>query len=262
MSKMSCLLVALRRCVMAASALAMLGAVSATGARADEVQVAVAANFAGPFQKIAADFAAQTGHKAVVATGSTGKFYTQVQQGAPFEVLLAADDETPRKLVAEGLGVKGQSFTYAIGKLVLWSAKPGFVDDQGTVLRAGTFEHLALANPKVAPYGAAGIEALKALGLYEAIAPKIVQGDNIAQAQQFVATGNAELGFMALSQVAPPDKPVVGSYWLVPARLYTPILQDAVLLSKGAAKPAAVALMAYLRGDAAKAVIKAYGYGL
>jgi molybdate transport system substrate-binding protein len=251
-----------RRSVIGACLLAALGGLAAQSAMADEVQVAVAANFAGPFQKIAADFAAQTGHKAVVASGSTGKFYTQIQQGAPFEVLIAADDETPKKLIAEGLAVKGQQFTYAIGKLVLWSAKPGFVDEQGAVLKKGGFEHLAVANPKVAPYGAAGIEVLKALGVYEAIAPKIVQGDNIAQAQQFVATGNAELGFVALSQVAPPDKPVVGSYWLVPPKLYTPILQDAVLLSKGASNPAATALISYLRGDAAKAVIKSYGYGL
>ncbi len=252
----------LRRRGVLACLVSALGVLPSMAALAGEVQVAVAANFAGPFQKIAAEFAAQTGHKAVVATGSTGKFYTQIQQGAPFEVLIAADDETPQKLIAEGLGVKGEAFTYAIGKLVLWSAKPGLVDDQGAVLKKGSFEHLALANPKVAPYGAAGVETLKALGLYEAVAPKIVQGDNIAQAQQFVATGNAELGFVALAQVAPPDKPVVGSYWLVPPKLYTPIQQDAVLLSKGAANPAAKALMAYLRGDAAKAVIKSYGYGL
>lgn len=259
---MSVLSSGVHRRVALACLVAAVGALSSLAASAGEVQVAVAANFAGPFQKIAADFAAQTGHKAVVASGSTGKFYTQIQQGAPFEVLIAADDETPKKLVAEGLGVKGQSYTYAIGKLVLWSAKPGVVDDQGQVLKAQKFEHLAIANPKVAPYGAAGVETLKALGLYEAIAPKIVQGDNIAQAQQFVATGNAELGFVALSQVAPPDKPLVGSYWLVPPKYYTPILQDVVLLSKGAANPAATALMAYLRGDAAKAVIKSYGYGL
>lgn len=250
-----------RRTAMVLGLWAGLACGTATRAMAGEVQVAVAANFAGPFQKIAADFAAQTGHKAVAIVGSTGKFYTQVQQGAPFEVLLAADDETPIKLEAEGLAVKGQHFTYAVGKLVLWSAKPGLVDEQGAVLKKGGFDHLAVANPKLAPYGAAGIEVMKALGVYEALAPKIVQGDNIAQTQQFVATGNAELGFLALSQVAPPDKVVVGSHWLVPAKLYTPILQDAALLTKGAANPAAVALLAYLRSDAAKAVIKAYGYG-
>jgi molybdate transport system substrate-binding protein len=228
--------------------------------QAEDVQVAVAANFAGPFQKMAADFAAETGHKAVAITGSTGKFYVQIKEGAPFEVLLAADDETPKKLEDEGLAVKGQHFTYAKGKLVLWSAKAGFVDDKGEVLRKGEFAHLALANPKLAPYGAAGVEALKALGLYEAVAPKIVQGDNIAQTLQFVSTGNAELGFVALSQVAPPDKPATGSMWVVPAKLYSPILQDAALLKKGERNAAALALMKYLQGDKAKAVIKSYGY--
>jgi len=231
-------------------------------AQADQVQVAVAANFAGPFQKIAADFAADTGHTAVAITGSTGKFYTQIKSGAPFEVLLAADDETPKKLEDEGLAVKGQHFTYAKGTLVLWSAKPGFVDNQGQVLSKGSFNHLALANPKLAPYGAAAEQTLKALGLYDSLLPKFVQGDNIAQTQQFIATGNAELGFVALSQVAPPDKPAVGSWWVVPAKLYTPILQDATVLKKGEGNPAAAALMKYLRGDKAQAVIRAYGYGL
>lgn len=229
---------------------------------ADEVQVAVAANFAAPFQKIAAGFEAATGHKAVAIVGSTGKFYTQIKAGAPFEILLAADDETPRKLIDEGLAVKGQSFTYATGKLVLWSAQPGVVDAQGEVLKKGGFSHLSIANPKLAPYGAAAVETLKTLGLYESLTPKIVQGESIGQAHQFVSTGNAELGFVALSQVAPPDKPATGSLWVVPAKLYTPILQDAVLLNRGADKAAAQALLGYLRGDAAKAVIKSYGYGL
>lgn len=236
-----------------------------TAAHADEVQVAVAANFAAPFQKIAADFAAATGHTAVPVVGATGKFYTQVKAGAPFEVLLAADDETPKKLIDEGLAVKGSAFTYAVGKLVLWSAQPGVVDAQGEVLKKGTFAHLAVANPKLAPYGAAAMETLKALGLSEALAPKIVQGENIAQTFQFIATGNAELGFVALSQVLQvqrPGKPTVGSHWLVPAKYHTPILQDAVLLHKGAGKPAAQALLGYLRSDAAKAVIQSCGYGL
>jgi molybdate transport system substrate-binding protein len=232
------------------------------GAWAGEVQVAVAANFAGPFQKIAADFAVDTGHKALSITGSTGKFYTQIKEGAPFELLLAADDETPKKLEDEGLGVKGQRFTYAKGKLVLWSAQPGLVDNQGEVLRKGAFTRLALANPKVAPYGAAGVETLKALGLFDAIAPKLVQGESIAQAYQFVATGNVELGFVALSQVAPPDRPATGSWWVVPGKLYTPLLQDAVLLKKGEQNAAAQALMSYLRSDKARAVIKSYGYEL
>jgi molybdate transport system substrate-binding protein len=236
--------------------------VQAWSAQADEVQVAVAANFAGPFQKISADFASDTGHKAVAISGSTGKFYTQIKEGAPFEVLLAADDDTPRKLEDEGLAVKGQRFTYARGKLVLWSAKAGVVDDKGEVLNKGAFTHLALANPKLAPYGAAGVETLKALGLYEAVAPKIVQGDNIAQTLQFISSGNAELGFVALSQVAPPDKPASGSWWVVPGKLYTPILQDAALLKKGEHNAAAAALLKYLRSDKARALIKSYGYEL
>lgn len=236
--------------------------VALTVAHAGEVQVAVAANFAAPFQKIAADFAVATGHTAVPVVGATGKFHAQVKAGAPFEVLLAADDETPQKLIDEGLAVKGSAFTYAIGKLVLWSAQPGVVDAQGEVLKKGAFAHLAVANPKLAPYGAAAMETLQSLGLADALAPKIVQGENIAQTFQFVSTGNAELGFVALSQVQQPGKPAVGSHWLVPAKYHTPIRQDAVLLSNGAGKPAAQALLTYLRSDAAKAVIQSHGYGL
>jgi molybdate transport system substrate-binding protein len=233
-----------------------------TAAHADVVQVAVAANFAAPFQKIAADFAVATGHTAAPVVGATGKFHAQIKAGAPFEVLLAADDETPKKLIDEGFAVKGSAFTYAVGKLVLWSPQPGLVDAQGEVLKKGAFKHLAVANPKLAPYGAAALDTLKALGLTDAISPKIVQGENIAQAFQFVVTGNAELGFVALSQVQQPGKPVAGAHWLVPAKFHSPILQDAVLLNKGAGQPAAQALMSYLRSDAAKAVIQAFGYGL
>lgn len=244
------------------TALAWLSTALAGSAYGAEVQVAVAANFAAPFQKIATSFHADTGHTAVAVVGSTGKFYAQIRAGAPFDVLLAADDETPRKMEGEGLAVKGQRFTYAIGKLVLWSAKAGLVDPQGEALKKGNFEHLALANPKLAPYGAAGVEVLKAMGLYDALAGKIVQGESIAQAHQFVSTGNAELGFLALSQVAPPDKPAIGSWWLVPSKYYTPILQDAALLTKGSSNPAASALLKYLKGNKAKAVIKSYGYEL
>lgn len=234
----------------------------ACAAQAGEVQVAVAANFAAPMEKIAADFAADTGHKAVVATGSTGKFYTQIKNGAPFEVLLAADDETPKKLEAEGLAVAGSSRTYAIGKLALYSTKPGYVDAQGEVLRQGTFQHLSVANPKLAPYGAAAMETLKALGLEQTLQPRIVQGENIAQAYQFVATGNAELGFVALSQISNPAQPAAGSWWVVPASLYTPIRQDAVLLKKGEGQAAAAALLEYLKSDKARALIRSFGYAL
>ncbi|WP_172202857.1 molybdate ABC transporter substrate-binding protein [Niveibacterium sp. COAC-50] len=232
----------------------------AASAQADEVKVAVAANFSAPMQKIAADFEKATGHKAVLSTGATGAFYAQIKNGAPFEVFLAADDETPAKLESEGLGVKGSRFTYAIGKLVLWSTKPGFVDPQGEVLKKGGFEKLALANPKTAPYGLAAVEALKKLGLAEAVQPKLVQGETITQTYQFVASGNAELGFVALSLVWKDGAIANGSAWVVPADLYSPIRQDAVLLSKGASQPAAQALLQYLRSDAARAVIRAYGY--
>lgn len=235
---------------------------AALGARADEVQVAVAANFAVPLARLGEGFTAATGHSLRISAGATGKFYSQIVAGAPFEVLIAADDETPRKLIAEGLAVTGSNFTYAVGKLVLWSAQPGLVDDQGAVLAAGRFAHLAIANPKVAPYGAAGLEVLKARGLGEAVAPKLVTAESIAQAYQFVSTGNAELGFVALSQVAVPGKPTVGSYWLVPSNLYGEIRQDAVLLRAGANKPAAAALLAYLKGAKARELIKSFGYGL
>lgn len=229
---------------------------------ADEVQVAVAANFAGPMQKIAALFEQHTGHKAMIATGATGKFYTQIKSGAPFEVLLAADDETPARLEKEGAAVAGSRFTYAIGKLVLWSDKAGYIDDKGEILKKGQFAHLALANPKLAPYGLAATEALKALGLADTLAPKFVMGENIAQTHQFIATGNAELGFVAMSQVFDNGKLKNGSVWIVPPTLYAPIRQDAVLLNKGKGKPAADALLKFLKSDPAKAVIGASGYSL
>jgi molybdate transport system substrate-binding protein len=243
-----------------AGLLAMIATTSL--AQADEVQVAVAANFTAPMQKIAAQFEQDTGHKAVLAFGATGKFYAQIQNGAPFEVLLAADDETPAKLEQAGQGVRGTRFTYAIGKLVLWSAKDGYVDPNGAVLKAGNFSHLAIGNPKTAPYGAAAVETLKKLNYYEHLQSKLVQGENISQAQQFVSTGNAELGFVALSQVWHDGKLSSGSAWIVPSNLYSPIRQDAVILKKGEANPAARALATYLRSDKAKAIIRSFGYEL
>jgi len=230
-------------------------------AQADEVSVAVAANFASPLGKLRDGFTAATGHTLKVSTGATGKFYSQIVAGAPFEVLLAADVETPKKLIADGLAVAGSNYTYAIGKLVLWSPQPGYVDDQGTVLAAGKFAHLAIANPKLAPYGQAGMEVLKARGLLDSVTPKLVNAESIAQAFQFVATGNAELAFVALSQVATPGRPASGSYWLVPPSLYGEIRQDAVLLKKGEKSPAAIALLAYLKSAPAISVIQSYGYG-
>jgi molybdate transport system substrate-binding protein len=236
--------------------------VVSSSAHADEVTVAVAANFTVPVQKIAADFEKDTGHKLVASFGSTGKFYAQIKAGAPFEILLAADDETPARLEKEGDGIVGSRFTYAIGKLVLWSKKEGYVDDKGEVLKRNDFQHLSLANPKLAPYGAAGVELLKGLGLLDATQPKFVTAENITQAYQFVASGNAELGFVALSQVFKDGKIAEGSVWIVPQHLYTPIRQDAVLLAKGKDRPAATALLQYLKGDKAKAVIRSFGYDL
>jgi molybdate transport system substrate-binding protein len=230
-------------------------------AQADEVTVAVAANFAGPMARIAEGFTAATGHTVKTSAGPTGKFYTQIIQSAPFDVLIAADDETPKKLIAEGHAVAGSNFTYAIGVLVLWSAQPGYVDDQGAVLSSGKFSKLAVANPKLAPYGAAGLEVIQARGLTEAIRPKLVTGESIAQTYQFVVTGNAELGFVALSQVVVPGKPVTGSFWRVPSNLHGEIRQDAVLLKTGEKNPAATALLAYLQSPAARAVIQSHGYG-
>ena len=243
------------------AALAAVLTVTPAAVWAGEVQVAVAANFAVPLERISAGFTAATGHTLKVSAGATGKFYSQILAGAPFEVLLAADDETPRKLVAAGQGVAGSPFTYAIGRLVLWSAQPGFVDDQGAVLASGRFKYLAIANPKVAPYGAAALDVLKARGMSAAVTPRLVTAESIAQAFQFVSTGNAELGFVALSQVAAPGKPASGSYWLVPSALHGEIRQDAVLLKAGANNPAAAALMTYLKSAAAREVIRSFGYG-
>jgi molybdate transport system substrate-binding protein len=237
-------------------------AAASFAARADEVSVAVAANFTAPMQRIAADFERASGHKAQLVFGSTGKFYAQIKSGAPFQLLLAADDETPARLVREGDGVAGSTFTYAVGKLVLWSPTPGFVDDKGEVLKSGKFEHLSLANPKLAPYGLAATETLKALGLTEVLAPRIVLADSITQAQQFVVSGNAELGFIAYSQIHKDGKLIAGSHWMVPGKYYSLIRQDAVVLDKGKGNAATLALVSYLKSPAALAIIKSYGYEL
>ena len=227
---------------------------------AADVTVAVAANFTAPMQKIAEAFAQDTGHKAVLAFGATGKFYAQIKNGAPFQVLLAADNETPAKLEKEGFAVAGTRFTYATGRLVLWSAQPGLVDDKGDVLRTSQDGKVALADPKLAPYGAAAIETMTRLGLLERLQPRFVQGENIGQAYQFVATGNAPMGFVALSQVMVDGRIDKGSAWVVPAKLHAPILQDAVLLNPGKDNPAALALTRYLRSGKARAIILSYGY--
>jgi molybdate transport system substrate-binding protein len=241
--------------------LALCACILTAAVHADEVQVAVAANFTAPAKLIAVDFETDTGHKAALSFGATGKFYAQIRNGAPFEVLLAADEETPAKLEKEGAAPTGSRFTYATGRLVLWSVRTGYVDDKGEILK-GDFKHLAIANPKRAPYGVAAVEALTALKLLDAVRGRFVTAENIAQAHQFIATGNAEIGFVALSQVFKDGKVAEGSAWVVPATLHQPIRQDAVILEKGKGKSAAEAWLKYLRSDKAKAIIKAFGYEL
>ena len=241
---------------------ALIGCFAVRGAQADEVQVAVAANFTAPIQAIASDFEKDTGHKLIAAYGATGQFYTQIKNGAPFEVFLAADDSTPEKLEKEGEIVPGSRFTYAIGTLALWSAKDGYVDDAGKVLEENTFKHLSIANPKAAPYGLAATQVLAKMGLSDKVRDKIVEGQNITQAYQFVSTGNAELGFVALSQIYKDGKVSSGSAWIIPEAMHDPIKQDAVILKKGANNPAAKALADYLKGPKAAAIIKSYGYQL
>lgn len=231
-----------------------------TSAMAGEIKVAVAANFTAPMQKIAAAFENETSHKAVLSFGSTGKLATQIRNGAPFEVLLSADDSTPVKLVDEGLALASSRFTYAVGQLVLWSAEPGVVDAQGAVLAGIPQGKLAIADPRLAPYGAAAVQVMTQLGRIDALRPHWVTGENIGQTFQFVKTGNAALGFVALSQVMVDGKISSGSAWVIPPKLYDPIRQDAVLLKTGENNPAATALMRYLRSDSARQVIRAYGY--
>ena len=242
-------------CAVALAALAL-------SAHADEVQVAVAANFSAAAQKIAAQFEKDTGHTVKLSFGATGKFYAQIEAGAPFDVLLAADHATPAKLVAEGKGVPATLHTYAIGKLVLWSADPALVDDKGQILKSDKWKHLSVADAKLAPYGQAAKETLAALKLADAVQPRVVTAENIGQALQFVQTGNAELGFVALGQVQPPDgsKPA-GSMWIVPDALYAPIRQDAVVVAASKVGQAATQFVDYLASDKARVVIKAYGYG-
>jgi len=243
-------------------ALLLLATALAAPAFADEVQVAVAANFTAPMKVIAVQFEKETGHNVLASYGATGKFYAQIQNGAPFDILLAADDETPARLDQENATAPGSRFTYAIGKLVLWSARPGVVDPQGDVLKQGKFDHIAVANPKLAPYGLAAQETLQKLKLFSTLQAKFVTGENIGQTYQYVASAAAPLGFVAMSQVYEDSKLKSGSAWIVPSTLYSPIRQDAVVLAKSAGKPAVTAFIGYLKGGQARAVIRSYGYDL
>ncbi|MDX2205262.1 MAG: molybdate ABC transporter substrate-binding protein [Hyphomicrobiaceae bacterium] len=241
-----------------ALAAAALCAVSWSQAKAGEAKLAVAANFTEPVREIGKGFERTTGHRLVLSLSASGQFYAQITQGAPFDILLSADQATPAKAIAEGHAVGGTAFTYAVGRLVLFSKTAGLVEGEKT-LKEGKFAKVAIANPATAPYGAAAVAAMKALGVYAALQPKIVQGNSIAQTFQFVDTGNAEVGFVALSQVALVEG---GSRWTVPQSLYAAIAQDAVLLKPGAGNDAARAFLAYLKGPEARRVIVRFGYGL
>jgi molybdate transport system substrate-binding protein len=230
---------------------------TATPAFAAQVKVAVAANFTEPAKEIAARFKARTGHDASLSFGSSGQFYAQIANGAPFEVFLSADRERPEKAEADGLAVAGSRFTYAVGRLALYSRTPGLVDAKGAVLKTARFNKIAIADPRSAPYGVAAVETMRKLKVYDALAPKLVQGTSITQAYQFVDTGAAELGFVALSQLISVKG---GSRWIVPAADHTPIDQQAALLKTGAGNAAAMAFMAFLKGAEARAIVRKYGY--
>jgi molybdate transport system substrate-binding protein len=246
-----------RRLTLIGAVLALVFGSLASPALAAETQVAVAANFTEPAKEIAAAFTAATGHKAILSFGSSGQFYSQMARGAPYEVFLSADAERPKKAEQDGLGVPGTRFTYAIGRLVLYSKTPGLVDGAGAVLRSGGFAKLAIADPTAAPYGVAAVQTLQKLGVYDAVKPKIVKGSSIAQAYQFTATGAADLGFVALSQVI---NETGGSRWVVPVSYHAPIDQQAILLFTGQKNPAASAFLKFLKSAKATEIIKRYGY--
>ena len=245
---------------LAAVLISALVSIAVSVPAAGEARIAVAANFTAPMKAIIAAFEAESGHEVAVSYGSTGMLYTQIRNGAPFDALLAADSARPLRLEEEGAAVPGTRFTYAVGSLVLWSAEPGRVEDGPGLLRSGDFARLSIANPKLAPYDAAAVQTLNALGVADALASKLVRGENIAQAHQFVDTGNAEVGLVALSQVMEGGRIREGSGWVVPADLHEPIRQDAVILNRGRDNPALCALFAFLRGEEARAIISDFGY--
>jgi len=228
---------------------------------AEQALVAVAANFIPPFREIAIEFETATGHTLRIAAGSSGNFYSQIKNGAPFDLFLSADMERPKLLENEGLGVKESRFTYAIGRLVLWSPNPDFINGEQT-LRSERFKHLAIANPKTAPYGVAAIQTMQKLGVLENVHPRIVMGENLGQTMGFIQSGNAELGFVAFSQVIDPKLNGKGARWDVPNHLHEPIKQDAILLTKGKENPAAKALMEFIGSSKSQAIIERYGYEL
>ena len=224
---------------------------------ADEIRVAVASNFTAAIKHISERFQKDTGHTITLIFGSTGKHYAQIKNGAPFDAFFAADVKRPALLEQEGVAVPGSRFTYAVGKIILWSPQPGLVDTEANVLKKSDFHHLAIANPKLAPYGQAAREVLQAYGVWEQLQDRLVRGENIEQCYQFVESGNAELGFVAYAQLKRPDHPLAGSMWIVPQALYTPIEQQAVLLKD---HEAARAFMAFAKSARARKIIQDLGY--
>jgi molybdate transport system substrate-binding protein len=236
----------------------LIAGLSGHPAEADELRVAVATNFSDTMAALVELFEQRSEHTVLVSTGSTGSHYAQIRNGAPFEVFFAADAERPRLLEEQGVAVAGSRFSYAVGRLVLWSPQPGLVDAEGRVLDRASFRFLAIANPELAPYGAAAREVLTARGVWDKLRPKLVQGQDIGQAYSFVYTGNAELGFVALAQLTKPGAEISGSYWLVPDSLHRPIAQEAVLLKDvGSARE----FVEFVKSPAARAVIRGFGYG-
>ncbi len=237
-----------------ATLLLMLAGISSS---ADEIHVAVASNFANTLKAIISNFTAASGHKVKLSISSTGKHYAQIHHGAPFDVFFAADSKRPALLEAEGIALPGSRFTYAVGKLVLWSPRADYVDTQGKILETGTFQHLAMANPRLAPYGKAAQEVLQSHRLWETLKGRTVRGESIGQAFQFVKSGSAELGFVAWSQIKYPGQPASGSWWDIPAALYTPIEQQAVLLSD---TKAAQAFVRFVKNEETRELIRSFGY--
>jgi len=241
------------------TAIALLAVLGAVRAEAGSLRIAVASNFAAPIRVLASRFEAESGHTVTLSFGSTGKHYAQIRHGAPFDAFFAADSERPARLEREARIVPGSRFTYAVGRLALWSPQPGYVDSTGRVLEEGAFHRLAIANPRLAPYGAAAREVLEALGLWQRLSGRMVRGENIGQTFHFVRSGSAELGFVAYAQIRQPDRPVTGSWWRVPAELHTPIEQQVVLLHD---TPTGRAFLAFVKSETAQALIRAFGYDL
>lgn len=252
-----------REVALARAALISVLLAFASPVAADEALIAVAANFAETAEALQADFERNTGHSVILTTGSTGKLHTQIAQGAPFHALLSADAKTPERLEAEGLAVAGTRFTYAIGRLALWSADPSRISADGrSALADPDLRHIAIANPELAPYGVAAQQVMQALGVWDRLQSRIVMGENIGQAYSMVASGNAEIGFVALSALLSPRTTAAGSRWDVPQELFAPIRQDAVLLDAGRDNTAAAAFLAHLRSPQARSVLEAFGYAI